>query len=126
MKKLRARFDRFCYIHRNKGIPHLMLFLSIGSVLVMLFTLFSQNPILYDILCFNRSRILAGEVWRLLTFTLTYNTGDIITTIITNNLTNPNPFLSLTRNKRALRAELFKRAHPFLTSTHNWHYRLAE
>ena len=83
MKKLRARFDRFCYIHRNKGIPHLMLFLSIGSVLVMLFTRFSQNPILYDILCFNRSRILAGEVWRLLTFTLTYDTGNFITTIIT-------------------------------------------
>ena len=82
MKKLRARFERFCYRHRNKGIPNLMLFLSIGSALVLLFTMFSQNPILYNILSFDRGKILTGQLWRLFTYPLTYDAGGFLFTII--------------------------------------------
>ena len=83
MKNLRSRFERFCYRHRNKGIPNLMLYISLGSALVYLFSLFSQNNILYDILCFDRELILQGQVWRLLSYVLTYDAGNPVLTGIT-------------------------------------------
>lgn len=83
MKKLRKSFDRFCFKHRNKGIPNLMLFISLGSGLVYLFTFATQNYLLYDILCFDRSAILQGQVWRLLTYPLVYDAGNILFTLIT-------------------------------------------
>ena len=72
MKNLRNRFERFCYRNRNKGIPNLMLYLCLGSAMVYLFSLFSQNYILYRILCFDQELILQGQVWRLITYPLTY------------------------------------------------------
>jgi hypothetical protein len=82
LKELRNRFERFCYRNRTKGIPNLMLYLSIGSGLVLLFSLFSNNYILYSILCFDRQLILQGQVWRLLTYPLTYYTGDLLFTLV--------------------------------------------
>lgn len=82
MKSLRSRFERFCFRHRDKGIPNLMLFLSIGSGLVYLFSFFSRNYILYDILCFDRELILQGQVWRLFSYVLTFNAGNLILTAI--------------------------------------------
>lgn len=82
MKNLRNRFERFCYRNRNKGIPNLMLYLSVGSAVVMLFSLFSNNYILYSILSFDRSLILQGQVWRLFTYPLTYFTGDLLFTVV--------------------------------------------
>ena len=82
MKNLRNRFERFCYRNRNKGIPNLMLYLSVGSALVMLFSLFSNNYILYSILSFDRNLILQGQVWRLFTYPLTYFTGDLLFTMV--------------------------------------------
>lgn len=76
MKKLRNRFERFCYRHRNVGIPNLMLFLTIGSAIVYLMSYFTEIPILYYYLCFDRAAILRGEVWRLLTYPLTYGFGN--------------------------------------------------
>lgn len=77
MKNLRNRFERFCYRNRNKGIPNLMLYLCLGSAIVYLFSLFSQNYILYSILCFDRELILQGQVWRLITYPLTYGLGTL-------------------------------------------------
>lgn len=82
MSKLRNRFERFCYRNRNKGIPNLMLYLSIGSAVVYLMTIFSGNPILYSILCFDRTRILQGEVWRLITYPLTSMSSGLLLTLI--------------------------------------------
>lgn len=82
MKKLRNRFERFCFRHRNVGIPNLMLFLCIGSATVYLFTLFTRQAVLYDVLCFSRYKILQGEVWRLVTYPLTANSGSFVLTMI--------------------------------------------
>ena len=82
MSKPRNRFEQFCYRNRNKGIPNLMLYLSLGSALVYLMTQITRNPILYQILCFDRSLILRGQVWRLFTYPLTYTGGNIFFTLV--------------------------------------------
>lgn len=76
MKSLRKRFDRFCFKHRDKGIPNLMLYVSLGAALVYFMSMFARNYELYYWLHFNRTLILQGEVWRLITFPLVYGTGD--------------------------------------------------
>lgn len=75
MSKIRSRFERFCFRHRNKGIPNLMLYISLGAGLVYLMSYFAQNYTLYYYLCFNKSLILQGQVWRLFTYPLTYGLG---------------------------------------------------
>ena len=82
MKSLRSRFERFCFRHRDKGIANLMLYISLGSGLVYLFSFFSQNPILYNILAFDRELILHGQIWRLLSYVLIYDAGNLILTAI--------------------------------------------
>ncbi len=82
MKNLRKRFERFCYRHRNLGIPNLMLYVSIGSALVYLLSLISNSTILYGVLSFDRAAILRGQVWRLFTYAFTYQGGGILFTII--------------------------------------------
>ncbi len=67
---LRKKFERFCFKNRDKGIPNLMLFLCIGTAIVYLFTMFSQNEILYYWLSFDRDLILKGQIWRLFTYPL--------------------------------------------------------
>ncbi len=82
MKELRKRFDRFCFRNRQKGIPNLMLYLSIGSALVYFMSAFASNDILYYWLCFDRGLILQGQIWRLFTYPLTYNAGNVLLTAI--------------------------------------------
>lgn len=68
---LRRKFELFCYKHQNKGIPNLMLYISIGTAIVYLMTAFSNNPVLYSFLMFDRNAILHGQIWRLFTYPLT-------------------------------------------------------
>ena len=75
MKNLRRRFERFCFANRNKGIPNLMLYITLGSGMVYLFTLATQQTFLYNLLCFDRALILQGEVWRLITYPLVSASG---------------------------------------------------
>ena len=82
MKNLRRKFERFCFKHRDKGIPNLMLYVSLGTALVYLFTFALQNPILYQYLSFDRAAILRGEVWRLLTYVLTAYNDNIVLMLI--------------------------------------------
>lgn len=82
MKNLRRNFERFCYHNRHKGIPNLMLYITLGSALVYIMSMFNGSYTLYDILCFDRSLILQGQVWRLITYVFTYNAGNIIFTAI--------------------------------------------
>ena len=82
LKNLRSRFERFCFRNRNKGIPNLMLYLCLGSGLVYLFTLTSQNYILYALLSFDRAAILQGQIWRLFTYPLTHSAGNPILTLV--------------------------------------------
>ena len=67
---LRKNFNRFCYKHRDKGIPNLMLYVAIGTFIV---TLLSQlnYPQIYYLLAFDFASIMQGQVWRLVTFIFT-------------------------------------------------------
>lgn len=76
MKNLRLKFNRFCFQHRNKGIPNLMLYISLGSALVYIMGMVGKSDILYNLLCFDRELILQGQVWRLVSYVLTYGYGD--------------------------------------------------
>ena len=78
MKNLRRRFERFCYQNRDKGIPNLMLYVSLGCALVYLITSISQNAVLYNLLVFDRTAILQGQVWRLISYPLTFYNSNIL------------------------------------------------
>ena len=83
MKNLRSRFERFCYRNRDKGIPNLMLYLTLGSAVVYLLSAFAGNSILYYWLMFDRDLILQGQVWRLISYPLVYSGGSLLMTVIT-------------------------------------------
>lgn len=76
------RFEAFCYRHRDKGIPNLMLYISLGSALVYLMSLISQTGVLYEVLAFDRDKILHGQIWRLISYPLTYSGGNVLFTLI--------------------------------------------
>jgi len=80
LKKLRQKFERFCYRNQRIGIPNLMLYIVIGNAIVYLMSEFANNDILLLALCFDRGLILKGEVWRLFTcvFTTVFGYGNIL------------------------------------------------
>lgn len=75
MSQLRKRFDRFCYKNRDKGIPNLMLYVALGSAVVYFLGLTNGGSILYDLLCFDKAKILQGQVWRLVSYVFTFSLG---------------------------------------------------
>lgn len=68
---LRTRFERFCYKNRDKGIPNLMLYIAVGSGIVSILSLINGGSFLYELLMFDKSLILKGQIWRLFTFIFT-------------------------------------------------------
>ena len=82
MKNLRRQFDIYCYKNRNKGISNLMLYIVIGNAVVYLMSSMGNNSILYSLLCFNRNAILRGEIWRLITYPLTYQINNPLLMLI--------------------------------------------
>ena len=82
MKKLRSRFERFCYRNREKGIPNLMLYISLGSALVYIMSIIDESNTLANALCFNRTLILQGQVWRLFSYVFVYDRGNLLLTAI--------------------------------------------
>ncbi len=82
MKNLRRNFERFCFKYRNKGISNLMLYLTLGSAMVYLFSMVTKSAILYEWLRFDRALILKGQVWRLFSYAITYDGGNILYTAI--------------------------------------------
>ncbi len=82
MNRLRKRFDRFCFKNREKGIPNLMLYIALGSAVVNILSIVDKTDTLYYVLCFSRSAILQGQVWRLITYPLTFSAGNILLTAI--------------------------------------------
>ncbi len=81
MKNLRRNFERFCYRNRNKGIPNLMLYIVLGCGIVSALTLLGFDQI-YSLLCFDRTLILQGQVWRLVTYIFTMSGGNMLMTLI--------------------------------------------
>ena len=82
MKNLRRNFERYCFANRNKGIPNLMLYVSLGNAVVYLISQMTNNSVLYSLLYFNRALILRGQIWRLFTYPLTSHSGGVIFTLI--------------------------------------------
>ena len=82
MKNLRRSFDRFCFQHRDKGIPNLMLYIVLGTAVVNIMCLADKSNMLYWLLCFDRAKILQGEVWRLFSYVFTYSTSSIFLTAV--------------------------------------------
>lgn len=72
LKNLRRQFDIYCYKNRDKGISNLMLYIVLGTAIVYIMSTVSGNTYLYYLLRFDRTAILHGQVWRLLTYPLTY------------------------------------------------------
>ncbi len=61
--------DRFCAKHPRFGIPNLMLYIVIANAVVYIFSMIdTTNGSFISYLTFKPSRILAGEVWRIITF----------------------------------------------------------
>ena len=75
MKNLRSNFERFCFRNRGKGIPNLMLYICLGSGIVSFFNMMNGGSFLYSLLCFDKSLILRGQVWRLFSWLLTEQLG---------------------------------------------------
>lgn len=71
MKSLRTRFERFCFRNRSKGIPNLMLYICLGTGVVTLLSLINGGSFLYELLCFDKTAILHGQLWRLFSWLLT-------------------------------------------------------
>ena len=78
MKNLRRRFELFCYKNRTRGIPNLMLYIALGTAVVYLMSDMSGNYLLYNLLYFDRNLILQGQVWRLITYPLTYRVDNLL------------------------------------------------
>jgi len=78
LKNARRQFELFCFKNRDKGIPNLMLYIALGSAVVYLMSEISGNYFLYNLLYFDRERILQGEIWRLITYPLTYRINNLM------------------------------------------------
>lgn len=72
---LRTKFERFCYRNRDKGIPNLMLYITIGAAIVSVLSMINGGSVLYEYLRFDKAAILRGQVWRLFTYVFTYTPG---------------------------------------------------
>ena len=59
-----------------------MLYISLGTGLVYLMSQMAGNSTLYYLLCFDRQAIFQGQIWRLITYPLTYATGNMLLTFI--------------------------------------------
>ena len=76
MSKLSSKTSQFFYQNRNKGIPNLMLYIAIGNVVVYLLSRLNPTDLLfYDLLRFSFEDVLHLQLWRLITFPLTYLTS---------------------------------------------------
>lgn len=82
MHDLRRRFNRFCFRNRDKGIPNLMLYITLGTAAVYLINFIDPSDTLFYWLYFDRSLILRGQVWRLLTFPLVHSSGNLFWTAL--------------------------------------------
>ena len=78
MKNLRRQFELYCYQNRTKGISNLMLYIALGTAVVYIMSEMSGNYLLYNLLYFDRTRILQGQIWRLFTYPLTYRVNNLM------------------------------------------------
>ena len=65
------------YNNADKGIPNLMLFVSIGTLIIYVMQMIDPSNVLYSFCCFNRALILRGQLWRLITYIFVPSTSGI-------------------------------------------------
>jgi len=82
LKNLRRQFELYCYKNRTKGISNLMMYIALGTAIVYIMSEMSGNYFLYNLLYFDRQRILQGEIWRLFTYPLTYRINNLLLMVI--------------------------------------------
>lgn len=59
-----------------------MLYIVLGTAVVNIMCLADKSNMLYWLLCFDRAKILQGEVWRLFSYVFTYSTSSIFLTAV--------------------------------------------
>ena len=57
---------------QEQGIPNLMMYIGIANVAVYLLSIIDPSNVVYALLRFSPAAILKGQVWRLVTYILTY------------------------------------------------------
>ena len=82
MRKIYQKMERFYYKNRDKGIANLMLYIVLGTGAVCLASMINGGSLIYELLAFDKSLILRGQVWRLFTWIFT-------------NILHSNPFLNV-------------------------------
>ena len=82
MKNLRRNFNRFCFRNRDKGIPNLMLYISLGTVAVYLLCSVDPSGMVPYWLYFDRNLILQGQVWRLFSYVFLDFSSNILWTAL--------------------------------------------
>ncbi len=68
------RYHRFLQRNRNKGIPNLMLYICIANAVLLLYTYFTDDYKPVNALYFDMERIFRGEVWRCVTWLMSFAT----------------------------------------------------
>ncbi len=77
------KFERWCARNEHRGIPHLIWYVIGGQALVFILQSTTLGrAFVYDWLTLMPSRILRGEVWRLVTFALTPWFGSVINALL--------------------------------------------
>ncbi len=69
---MRKGLNRFLVKNRDKGIPNFMLYLCIANTAVYLYTLIVGDYNVYKALAFDINLVFKGQVWRCVTWLLTY------------------------------------------------------
>lgn len=75
LRKLNERIDRFCATHPRFGVSNLMLYIVGGTALIYVLTMFSSASAT-SFLWLDMDRVLAGEIWRLVTFVFVPTQGN--------------------------------------------------
>ena len=78
MKNPRRQFELYCYKNKDKGISNLMLYIALGTAVVYVMSEMLGNHTLYNLLYFDRNLILKGQIWRLISYPLTYRIDNLL------------------------------------------------
>lgn len=78
MKNPRRQFELYCYKNKDKGISNLMLYIALGTAVVYVMSEMLGNYTLYNLLYFDRNLILKGQIWRLISYPLTYRIDNLL------------------------------------------------
>ena len=78
MKNPRRQFELFCFRNKDKGISNLMLYIALGTAVVYVMSEMLGNYALYNLLYFDRNLILQGQIWRLISYPLTYRIDNLL------------------------------------------------